>query len=128
MEQSKLSEDSWIFEHTSVIKLKEKIDKQSITLKSIKGMNINRGITTGFNQGFIIDESVKDQLITEDIKNKTFINPVLRGKDTKRYSINSKKHSIIVIPCGYTKSLDIPESEQDVEEFFSDSFNSINSY
>lgn len=129
MEQSKLNEDSWVFEHPKTIFLKEKIDKQSILLKSIQGIKINRGITTGFNQGFIVNENEKDHLIEKDLLNKKFIKPVLRGKDTKRYSINSKNHSIIVIPSGFTNSLEIPESDlNSVENFFSRSYHSIYDY
>ncbi len=51
-------------------------------------ININRGILTGFNEAFIIDEETKNNIINEDIKSAELIKPLLRGRDIKRYSYN----------------------------------------
>ncbi|TVL57256.1 Eco57I restriction-modification methylase domain-containing protein [Brachyspira hyodysenteriae] len=64
----------------------EKINKH----KPLKDWDINiyRGILTGFNEAFIIDEETKNNLIKEDAKSAELIKPVLRGRDIKRYSCN----------------------------------------
>lgn len=46
---------------------------------------IYRGVTTGYNEAFIIDPLVKQQLINEDSRSAEIIKPVLRGRDVKRY-------------------------------------------
>ncbi|MCZ9938749.1 hypothetical protein OFQ49_05555 [Brachyspira hyodysenteriae] len=51
-------------------------------------ININRGILTGFNEAFIIDEETKNNIINEDVKSSELIKPLLRGRDIKRYSYN----------------------------------------
>src|SRR5699024_3272015 len=47
---------------------------------------INRGILTGFNKAFIIDEEIRKRLIKEDPKSAEIIRPILRGKDIQRYN------------------------------------------
>lgn len=48
-----------------------------------------RGITTGFNDAFVIDKSTKDRLIKEDPKSEEIIKPFLRGRDVKRWRVDS---------------------------------------
>ena len=50
-----------------------------------RGYAIYRGITTGLNDAFIIDNETKDALIAEDPKSADVIKPVLRGRDIQRY-------------------------------------------
>ena len=44
-----------------------------------------RGITTGLNQAFIIDNETKEALVAEDPKSAEILKPVLRGRDIRRY-------------------------------------------
>ena len=46
---------------------------------------IYRGITTGLNDAFIIDNQTKEALVAEDPKSAEIIKPVLRGRDIERY-------------------------------------------
>ena len=48
-------------------------------------VKINRGVTTGLNDAFIIDDSTKQALIAADPKSANIIKPVLRGRDIQRY-------------------------------------------
>ena len=54
------------------------------------GYAIYRGITTGLNDAFIIDNQTKEALIAEDPKSAEVIKPVLRGKDIQRYQAQWK--------------------------------------
>ena len=46
---------------------------------------IYRGITTGFNKAFIIDDQTKEALVAEDPRSAEIIKPVVRGRDIRRY-------------------------------------------
>ena len=46
---------------------------------------IYRGITTGLNEAFIIDNRTKDALVAEDPKSSEILKPVVRGRDIRRY-------------------------------------------
>ena len=48
-------------------------------------VRIRRGITTGFNDAFVVDRATRDQLIAEDPRSEEIIKPVLRGRDIRRF-------------------------------------------
>lgn len=77
--------NSWFMSNEKENSILNKIIKYG---KPLKEWNIimYRGILTGFNEAFIIDEETKNKLILEDKKSKEIIKPLLRGRDIKRYS------------------------------------------
>ena len=67
-----------------MLNLRDKILKQGTLIKDLN-ITINRGVLTGFNKAFIIDEEVKNKLIKEDSNNKEIIKPLLRGRDIHKW-------------------------------------------
>ena len=61
-------------------------------------ISIYRGILTGYNEAFIIDEETKNRLIKASPKNAEIIRPILRGKDIHRYRCDEVDQWIIFIP------------------------------
>ena len=61
--------------------------KNNKTLKDYN-ININRGITTGLNEAFIIDENTKNELIKKDKNSQKLIKKLVRGRDINRYFCN----------------------------------------
>lgn len=51
---------------------------------------IYRGITTGLNGAFIIDNRTKEALVAEDPRSAEIIKPVVRGRDIRRYQVDWK--------------------------------------
>ncbi len=51
-------------------------------------ISIYRGIVTGYNPAFIVDSTMRDQLIAEDPASEEILKPILRGRDIGRYSAN----------------------------------------
>ena len=66
------------------------ISKMMAAGKQLKDWDIaiNRGVVTGFNEAFIIDDSKKEELVRADPSCAKIIWPVLRGRDIKRYRKN----------------------------------------
>ena len=87
MKQNKLNSNSFMFNSPQILDLREKIFNQGTLIKDLD-IQINRGILTGFNKAFIIDEKTKDKLISEDFNNKEIIKPLLRGRDIDKWRIN----------------------------------------
>ena len=48
-------------------------------------IDIYRGVLTGYNRAFIIDDKVRSALVAQDPKSAEIIKPVLRGRDIQRY-------------------------------------------
>ncbi|EOF4784467.1 class I SAM-dependent DNA methyltransferase [Campylobacter jejuni] len=90
--QNSLSKESFAFNDESTNALKAKIEKYGTPLKDWHGLNIYRGILTGYNEAFIITTEKKDEILAnckdEDEKERTskLIRKMLRGRDIKRYS------------------------------------------
>ena len=82
-----LSHDIWFIGSQAEMRLKEKIEKKGKPLKDWD-VNIYRGVLTGYNEAFIIDEAKRAELIADDPKSDEIIKPILRGRDIKRYSYN----------------------------------------
>lgn len=88
---SRYSEDEWSLEHPVVEKLMEKIVQAGEGLKSFANSEIYRGVTTGLNTAFLIDQETRDRLVQEDAKSAEVIKPYLRGQDIGRWNANWQK-------------------------------------
>lgn len=66
--------DNWTILSSIEISIKTKIEKYGTKL-SDWNISINRGILTGYNDAFIIDEATKNTLITSDPKSAELIRP-----------------------------------------------------
>ena len=113
--------DNWTILSSIEISIKTKIEKYGTKL-SDWNISINRGILTGYNDAFIIDEATKNTLITSDPKSAELIRPILRGKDINRYHYNFAKLWIIYIPCGFTNH---KRNNEKPEEWFKNTYPSI---
>ena len=79
-----LSEQNWVIADAKSLALKEKIERMGVPLKDWE-VSIYRGVITGYNKAFIIDQAKRDELIAKDPQSEDIIKPVLRGRDIKRY-------------------------------------------
>lgn len=86
MKQSHLNSNGFNFIEENVLNLRNKIFSQSTLIKDLD-ISIKRGILTGANNVFIIDENTKNQLINLDYKNNEVIEPLLRGRDLHKWKI-----------------------------------------
>ena len=71
---------SWIIMNSVEQIIKEKIERIGTPLRNWN-IKIYRGILTGCNEAFIINEATKRELIAEDPKSEEIIRPILRGRD-----------------------------------------------
>lgn len=84
IKQSELNISGWTLADNTVLALKKKIEKIGTPLKNWN-VKIYRGIITGFNEAFIIDNATKELLCKNYRKSNAVIKPVLRGRDIGRY-------------------------------------------
>ena len=64
-------------------------------------VNINRGILTGLNDAFIIDDDIKSEIVLKDPDCNKLLFKILRGKDIKRYDASWKGKWLINTHNGY---------------------------
>jgi len=84
-------------------KLLQKFAENSVTLSTYLGGEAYRGVLTGLNEAFVIDEKIKNELIANDSKSSERIKPFLAGKDVKRYEIPTAEKYLILFPKGFTR-------------------------
>ena len=63
----------------------DKMEAAGTPLKEWDGIAIYRGVLTGCNDAFVIDNDTKEALIAKDPNSADIIKPVLRGQDIQRY-------------------------------------------
>lgn len=93
-------ENSWEIIDEKFLNLKKKILKKGKQLK-LWNIKINRGILTGYNSAFFINEDLKNKFINVNIKNSEILKPILKGKNIKKFSINFEKLWLITTHNGY---------------------------
>ncbi|MGB8345891.1 MAG: TaqI-like C-terminal specificity domain-containing protein [Ktedonobacteraceae bacterium] len=97
---SAFDDERWPIEGVDTRELIAKLHSVSIPLGEHIANNIFRGILTGFNRAFVIDEETCHRLILEDRKSVDIIKPFVVGKDIKRYKVNYQKRYIILTKIG----------------------------
>jgi hypothetical protein len=83
-----LQPEGWAFINSESNDFLQKFQKNSLPIpKYIQGKPY-RGIITGFNEAFVIDNNMRERLISADPKSAEIIKPMLAGRDVRRYSID----------------------------------------
>ena len=94
LDQDTLGED-WTLAPAHEIRLLNKIRENSTTLTHYCEGEIRRGITTGFNEAFIIDAETRNYLIDEDPESAEIIKPYVTGDDIRKYDIQFREQYLI---------------------------------
>lgn len=122
MKQNALSTESFIFANTTLLDLRDKIEKSGTPLKDW-GIQINYGIKTGANEAFIIPTEKREEILNacktqeERKRTETLIKPILRGKDIKRYSYEWAHLWVIFIPWHFPNTGSPKDMEQNEQDF-----------
>jgi hypothetical protein len=101
-EKESLEDSSWNLASNLEQNLIKKLENSGFKLSEYVQRKIYRGIITGLNEAFVIDESKKSELINLDKSYSEVIKPFLAGRDVKRYETPSSKNYLILFPRGFT--------------------------
>jgi len=86
--------EPWGILSSAELNLKRKIEDVGKPLKDWD-INIYRGIVTGCNEAFIIDEAKREELVEQDPKSEEIIKPLLRGRDIECYHAQSVRSYLL---------------------------------
>lgn len=98
--QSALDDSGWNLGSETEQLLLKKLQQVGMPLSEYVKGKIFRGVLTGLNEAFVIDEETKDRLIKEDGKSAEIIKPFLAGRDVKRYKIPTSGRFLIFAKRG----------------------------
>ena len=119
--KNKLDTENFTFLNKYEEKLKNKLVSKGKPLKELD-YKIYRGIKTGFNDAFVINSSIRENILKESPKSKYFLKPILRGRDIGQYKYNFNKLWMITIPSGWTNKQCKPF---DAERFMNKNYSAI---
>lgn len=105
--QSQLNSGSWAFLDRDTELLIDRIKSTGHTVMSL-GYKIYRGLLTGCNEAFVVDEHARDSLLKKDPKNHEIIKPLLRGRDIGHYEIKPVTTWILATKNGLNVERDYP--------------------
>ena len=90
-------------------------------------VSIYRGVTTGYNGAFIVDDSTRRMLIDQDPNSAQVIRPALRGRDIQRYRASWAGRWLIFIPWHFPLHEDasIKGSSNLAEEAFKERYPAV---
>ncbi len=113
--QKLLNDKEWSFADINDLMLKNKISSDATKLSALDpGTKIMRGITTGYNPAFLIDNNQRNNLINSNINCSNIIKPVLEGKNIRKwYHISSDEY---LLQTGF--DTDIPSLYPQIIEHF----------
>ena len=99
MPRARLGAGSWQFEDEPLARLRDKIVDGRKTLGEVYGAPM-RGIVTGLNEAFVVDQTTRDRLVAQDPKSADLLVPFLRGENVKRWRIEPEGLFLINTPRG----------------------------
>ena len=99
IQQNVLNTKSWAFSEKEDKKLLGKLEHEGIPLGSYANL-VFRGVLTGLNEAFVIDEKTKNQLILQDAHSADLIKPYVEGKNLKSYQTPSAQKYLIFTKRG----------------------------
>ncbi len=95
IEQVILKNENWLFNDLNSNVIVSKIKSKGTSIGEIADIEVKRGLTTGFDDAFLIDKSTYDHLSQGNEKAQDIIKMALKGENINRYRINFKDLWII---------------------------------
>ena len=122
-------ESEWIIQPKAHFDILKKMLQQGTALKDMP-ISIYRGVLTGYNDAFFIDEDTKERLITEDPKSAELIKPLLRGRDIQVWAPVWDNLYLLFVPWHFPNHSDstIQGASEKSENDFKERYPSIYAY
>ena len=129
MPLTSLSPTGWTLERPDVLELMAKLRKVGKPLGEYVDEKFYRGVLTGLNEAFVIDEETRQRLIAEDPNCAEIIKPWLRGRDIRKWKTVWAGLYLITIPS--SGNHDWPWSNaahEDAQALFANTYPSVHQH
>ena len=129
-----LSSDGWVLTSSDALSLLERLGNIGTPLGEYVDGRFYRGVITGCNEAFIINESIRQWLITTDKRSDELIKPLLRGRNLRRWRANSANEYLIVIASSnnrewpWSNARNASEAEEIFAKTYPAIYDHLNSY
>jgi hypothetical protein len=101
----KLNSSIWRFNDDKSFNILEKFKTSNINLNEYTKRGVFRGVLTGLNEAFIINEESRNEIMNADVNASEILKKMVEGDDFSRWSLNhSGRYMITTFP---SKKIDI---------------------
>ncbi len=121
----------WYLEPPDVLRLFEKIRCSGVLLKEFVGDGTYRGLLTGLNEAFFLDQATRDKLVAEAPKCEELMKKLLRGRNIQRWVAQWDKEWLIAIPSSQNRAwpwATMTDDEAMAEEMFAKEFPAMHAH
>ncbi len=102
--QRTLTADGWRLEGAATQRLLEKLRRAGKPLGDYVDGRFYRGLVTGLNEAFVVDRATRDRLVAEHPSSAELLKPWLRGRDVKRWRVDS--HDLWLCYIGWNTEIE----------------------
>ena len=103
-DDSVYSHAEWRFQPAAVTALFDRIMATGRPLDEVVEGRIYRGVLTGLNDAFIVDQATRDRLVAADAGCTPLLRKMLRGEDLRPWYQEDEGRWLITMPCGFTRA------------------------
>lgn len=101
LDSASLTGSEWTLDDPRVLKLMDKLRAAGRPLGEVVEGKFYRGIVTGFNEAFVIDEDKRTKLVAADPKSVEVIKPFIGGQEIRNGRVNWKRKYLINATRGF---------------------------
>jgi hypothetical protein len=100
LENSALADEGFSLIPGENLRIIDKMKNVGIPLGEYCRNVIRRGILTGFDKAFVIDQGTRDDLIAKDARSAEILKPFIIGDDVREYQLNFRERYLILTKIG----------------------------
>lgn len=130
--QALLRKNGWVLEDPRLVRLFDRIMAMGTPLGEFVRGRMYRGVLTGLNEAFVIDEAKRAELVAADPRSAELIKPWLRGRDIKRWKAEWAGLHLIAIQSSGDADCAHPwkdaTSEKEARAILADSYPAIHQH
>jgi adenine-specific DNA-methyltransferase len=126
LSQDELDDTGWRLESGETIAILSRMKSGAPPLSKFIGDRFMRGILTGLNDAFYVNEAERADLVSRHKGCESILRPFLRGRDIERWRINFAEQYLILIESSENRKHPWSgHSETKAEQIFRDTYPSI---
>ncbi len=125
-----LSSDGWVLAPQETISLLNKVQDNGTQLNAVIQGQFYFGIKTGYNDAFIINDDMREQLVTADPNSSQLIKPLLRGRNLRKWKAGTSNEYLIVIESSTNREWQWTNARNDTEaeRIFAETYPAIHNH
>jgi len=98
-----LLQPEWVFQPATHSRLYEKLRSHARNLGSVADGKLYFGIKTGLTEAFIVDSTIREQLVGANPDTSDIIRPIVYGEDLRPWYQEDEGRYLILFPSGWSR-------------------------